>query len=112
MRKKNIIIEVGISENNVIENISCHGDDIPNTINGKAMLFSLFDKETLETIKIDLWTTDLEIQEMDRLVFQSLRGIADTYYKATKNNELASELQAFIQHFGLKTEILTDGSSN
>lgn len=108
--KKTIKLEVAISDDNAVEKIICSGDDIPQAINGKAMLLSIFDADTLETIKIDLWTSDFQVQEMDRFVFQSLRSLADTYYKATKNTELASEMQSFIQHFGLKTEILADNS--
>jgi len=45
----------------------------------KAMLLSVFDKDHRDTLKVDLWTMDMEIQEMDRLFYQSLRGLADTY---------------------------------
>jgi len=105
---KKITINVEMTENNVIEGINCSGDDISNEIKGKAMMLSLFDGDTMETVKIDLWTTDFQIQEMDRFVFQSLRSIADTYYKATKNVELASQMQSFIEHFGKQTEILIE----
>lgn len=72
----------------------------------KAMLLSLFDKETLETLKIDLWTKEMQVDEMDRFVFQTLRALADTYYKATQNAELATDMQRFVQYFGEKTEII------
>jgi len=106
--KKRITIDIEMTENNIIEGISCTGDDIPKQINGKALMLSLFDSDTMDTVKIDLWTTDFQVQEMDRFVFQSLRSIADTYYKATKNAELASQMQSFIEHFGKKTEILIE----
>ncbi|MBI5914101.1 MAG: gliding motility protein GldC [Bacteroidetes bacterium] len=72
----------------------------------KAMLLSLFERETLDTMKIDLWTNDMQVNEMDRFVFQTLRGLADTYFKATQNRELAVDMQRFVQYFGEKTEIL------
>lgn len=72
----------------------------------KAVLLSLFDKNTLETLKIDLWTKEMQINEMDRFIFQTLRALADTYYKATHNNELASALQDFTNYFGEQTEII------
>jgi hypothetical protein len=43
---------------------------------------------------------------MDRFFFQTLRGMADTYFKATQNRELAVDMQRFVQYFGEKTEIL------
>jgi hypothetical protein len=45
---------------------------------------------------------------MDRFFFQTLRAMADTYFKATQNRELAVEMQKFVQYFGEKTKILTN----
>ena len=72
----------------------------------KAMLLSLFDKETLETFKIDLWTMDMQVAEMDRLMFHTLRALTETYHKATKNDELASQMKSFVDHFGTYTKII------
>jgi len=74
----------------------------------KAMLLSLFDKETLDTFKIDLWTTELQIAEMDRMMYYSLKALADTYFKATKNHELSNQMQQFVEHFGKSTKILAE----
>ncbi|NJO86741.1 MAG: gliding motility protein GldC [Lewinella sp.] len=72
----------------------------------KAMLLSLFDEKSKEVIKIDLWTPELQIQEMDRLFYQTLRGLAETYFKATQNRELANSLQQFTFYFGQETGII------
>ena len=70
------------------------------------MLLSLFDRKTLETQKIDLWTHDMQVMEMDRFFYQTLRGLADTYFRATQNKDLAIEMQKFVHYFGEKTEVL------
>ena len=70
------------------------------------MLLSLFDADHQETLKIDLWTTEMQVNEMDRFVYQSLRGIAETYFRATNNKDLASDMQQFVRYFGEQTEIL------
>ena len=72
----------------------------------KAMLLSVFDKEARETYKIDLWTTEMQVNEMDRFFYQTLRGLADTYYKATQNKQLAEDMQRFVQYFAEQTEII------
>jgi hypothetical protein len=33
--------------------------------------------------------------------------MADTYYKATQNAQLASDMQRFVQYFGEQTEIIS-----
>jgi hypothetical protein len=57
-------------------------------------------------MKIDLWTTEMQVIEMDRFFFQTLRAMADTYFKATQNAELATAMQQFVQYFGEKTQII------
>ena len=65
-----------------------------------------FDNDTKDTMKIDLWTTKMQVNEMDRFFFQTLRAMADTYFKATQNREMAVDMQRFAQYFGEKTEII------
>ncbi len=72
----------------------------------KAMLLSLFDAKSKETLKIDLWTQEFQVVEMDRFMYNTLRALADTYHKATQNAQLAADMQRFVQYFGEKTEIL------
>lgn len=102
-----IKLRVGLDEQNVPVEILWEAQDggqEPKPC--KALLLSLFDHEDRETIKIDLWTQDMQINEMDRFFFQTLRGMADTYFTATKNKELATQMRQFVQFFGEQTEIL------
>jgi hypothetical protein len=46
----------------------------------------------------------MQMVEMDRMMYQTLKSLADTYFSATKNNELASQLKQFAEYFGEKTE--------
>lgn len=108
-KRSRISIEVELNENNMPENIFWNAEDDPQNRGeqvSKALLLSMFDKSTLETVKIDLWTQDFQVQEMDRLMFQSLRSMADTYFRATKNEKLASAMQQFAQYFGEETNIV------
>jgi len=104
-----IKIKVGLNEEKVPEIVTWEASDNPNgegTQECKAFLLSIFDKETKDTMKIDIWTTEMQVAEMDRFFFQSLRAMADTYYKATQNQQLASAMQQFVQYFGEQTEII------
>ncbi len=79
-------------------------DDKP--IECKAMLLALFDKEYRDTYKIDLWTNEMQVIEMDKFMFQTLKGLAETYFKATNNSQLSNDFMRFVQYFGEKTEVL------
>lgn len=107
--KKSVIsIEVNLDENNVPDKIewTAASPDGPVRRESKAMLLSFFDKETLETFKIDLWTNDMQIAEMDRLMFHSLKALAEAYFSATRNEELSNHMRSFVQHFGEFTGII------
>jgi len=107
-RTSNIKIAVGLDKANVPLNIEWNADDNPDTTpkEAKAFLLSIFDKESKDTLKIDLWTNEMQVNEMDRFFYQTLRGMADTYFKATQNRDLAVDMQKFVQYFGEKTEII------
>ena len=108
-KRSKINIEVGLNEQNIPVDINWTSDDQPKDAapqKAKAMLLSLFDKTHLDTIKVDLWTTEMQVIEMDRFFYQTLRSLTDTYYKATQNQELANEMQRFVQYFGERTEII------
>ncbi|MEL7121205.1 MAG: gliding motility protein GldC [Bacteroidota bacterium] len=108
-KKSNIHIQIRLDKDNIPDKINWKADDGPNgdkISTAKAILLSLFDEENKETLKIDLWTKEMQVIEMDRFFFQTLRAMADTYYRATNNAKLASDMQKFVQYFGEQTEII------
>lgn len=107
-RYSEIKIKVGLDAKNVPIELKWEAEDNPSDKETicKGMLLSLFDKESKDTLKIDLWTTEMQVMEMDRFFYQTLRGLADTYFKATQNQKLSADMQKFVQYFGEQTEIL------
>ena len=109
VKESEITIRVGLNEEKVPVEMHWKAEDNPHHDNMqpcKAMILALFDGENKDTLRMDLWTKDMQVVEMDRFFFQTMRAMADTYYKATQNAELASEMQRFVQYFGEKTEII------
>ena len=108
--KSTIKIEVALDENKRPEKIRWNASDHPEFSSGKnakAIFLSLFDEDSKETLKLDLWTNEFQVAEMDRFIYYSIRSMADTYIKATNNKELANAMQQFAHFFGEKTEIIT-----
>lgn len=101
--------DIGLDDNHIPETIVWHstdGTDAGESLEAKALLMSIFSKDTKETLRFDIWTQDMQIQEMDRLMFYTLRGLSDTYMRATNNKELAEQFRQFTEYFGSKTEII------
>ena len=103
-KRSKIQVEVGLNAEQMPVEMKWGASDKPGPKEGcKAMLLSLFNEQTKETMKIDLWTKEMQVVEMDRFMYQTLRGLADTYFKATGNKELANQMQQFVFYFGQAT---------
>lgn len=108
-KKSEIKINVSLDEQKIPESIHWFSSD--NTENKdpqecKAFLLSIFDKEHKDTLRIDLWTKEMQVSEMDRFVYFTLRGIAESYNRATNNTALANQIGKFSEFFGEESGIL------
>ena len=70
------------------------------------MMISLWDKDERITMGIDLWTKEMLIEDMNIHFYQIFTKMADTYLKATSNNEAAKMIHEFSSEFAKKLEIL------
>lgn len=108
-KHSDIVLRIELDKDRMPVKLSWKAEDDPaqkDFREVRAILLSMFDPDTFDTLKIDLWTREMEVSEMDRFVFQSLRAMADTYHRSTKNTRLANEMQKFAQFFGEETEVI------
>lgn len=104
-----IKVRVGLNEEKMPVHIDWSASDMHpegTAEDCKAMLIALFDKEHRDTLRIDLWTQDMQVIEMDRFIYQVLQSVSQTYLRATANKDLAEDMARFAQYFGEKTEIV------
>jgi len=108
VKSSDITIRVGLNEQRVPVSIEWGASDLNNNQLEacKAMFVALFDRNTRDTLRIDLWTEDMQVVEMDRFFYQMMRSMADTYLRATQNQALAEDMAKFAHYFGEKTEIV------
>lgn len=106
MSKSTIAIDIELDDQKMPIGISMK--DPSQNVECKAMMLAFFDKKSKDTLRIDLWTKEMQVLEMDKFFFESLRSMADTYVKATRNQELGNEFQKFVHYFGEKTGIVSE----
>ena len=108
VKSSDITLRVGLNAEQVPVRIEWGASDHNNGAmeECKALAVALFDKDKRDTLRIDLWTREMQVQEMDRFMYQTLRSLSQTYLKATQNKELAEEMAKFAHYFGQKTEIV------
>lgn len=101
-----IHIKIGLDENRVPETIHWSAPDggIKNEA-AKAMLLSIWDPKAKETLRIDLWTKDMPVDEMKIFFHQTLVAMADTFQKATEDEKMADTMRDFCAYFAEKLEL-------
>jgi gliding motility-associated protein GldC len=103
-----ITIKVGLDEQGLPEEIQwkATGSGMENINHSKAFLLSLWDKKDQTSLRIDLWTKDMLVDEMKQFFYETLVTMAGTYEKATSDKELSGEMKKFSESFGKKSGVL------
>ncbi|HNP47196.1 MAG TPA: gliding motility protein GldC [Bacteroidia bacterium] len=68
----------------------------------KATMVSIWDPKDNTTLRIDLWTKDMLVDDMKRFFYENFATMADTYLRSTNDAELAAEIRQFADSFGKK----------
>jgi len=104
-----IKIDVGLNENNVPQQLNWSAEDGKvNNEEARAMLLSLWDPRSKNTMKIDLWTTEMSVDEMKIFFHQTLLTMADTFEKATGEINIVEDLRDYCLHFADKMNIMPE----
>lgn len=103
-----ITLKVGLDENRVPEKLNWSAEDggIENE-EIKAMLLSVWDGKNQESLKIDLWTKDMPVDEMKMFFHQTLVAMSDTFMKATQDEKMTATMKDFCEYFAEKLELKT-----
>ena len=101
-----IRLTVGLDENRVPEKLTWSAEDggIKNE-EAKAMLLSVWDSKNQESLKIDLWTKDMPVDEMKVFFHQTLVAMSDTFMKATQDRKMTASMKDFCDYFAEKLEL-------
>ena len=101
-----IKLTVELDENRVPEKIKWTAQDGGvNEEEAKAMLLSIWDSKVQETLRIDLWTKDMPVDEMKVFFHQTLVAMADTFHRATEDEKMTATMKDFCDYFAEKLEL-------
>jgi gliding motility-associated protein GldC len=102
MKTSEIKFSITLDENNLPISIKWEAEDQKEKGECKSVLISLWDKNESNTLKIDLWTRDMMVDEMKIFFHQTLISMANTLEKATAEKEMAEKMHEFCQIFAKK----------
>ena len=98
--KQNLKFEVELDENYLPLKIKMQSSDEKlNEDSIKSLMISAWEANAKETLRIDLWTKDMPVNEMFIMYHQTMMGMAVSLEKATGNNKLAATLRDYCNFF-------------
>jgi len=108
LKSSEIRITVELNEKKIPEKINWLAADssTPELQETKAFLLSLWDQHYEEALRIDLWTKDMRLDEMNKFFFQTLIGLSETYLRASQDETIANEMKEFAYNFGEKVQVI------
>lgn len=101
-----IKLKVELDENKIPENIHWTAEDggVSNE-ETKAVMLSVWDSKKKESLRIDLWTKEMPVDEMKIFFHQTLSAMADTFQRATNDDKMSATMRDFCDYFAEKLEL-------
>ena len=102
-----IEFKVELDENRVPEQISWSAEDggIKDE-SSKAIMLSVWDSQQKDTLRMDLWTKDMPVDEMKQFFHQTLVSMANTFERATNDDKMSATMRDFCDYFAEKLELI------
>lgn len=107
---KEVRIEVELDRQNIPSAIRWNATDLQgfDRAECRAMFLSMWDHRSKDTLKLDLWTRDMTVDEMKIFFHQTLVSMADSLEKAIQNEAVAGDMRDFCDYMAEKLDILTE----
>jgi gliding motility-associated protein GldC len=106
MKTTEISFKVTVDENNLPINIKWEAPDAGDQSECKSMMVALWDSKENNTLRIDLWTKDMMVDEMKKFYHQNVMTLTDTYVRATGDDATAAKVKSLFQEIGKQTGVL------
>lgn len=107
-KESEIKFTIGLDENHVPEKIKweADGSEKEGENASKAIMLALWDQDENNTLRIDLWTKEMMVDEMKKFSCQNIITLADTFERATGDQQIANEIREFGKQLGKKLGVL------
>ncbi len=105
MKTEQIKIDISLDDNNVPEKIQWAASENQKSAEAKAMILGVWDSAEQNAMRIDLWTKEMQVDEMKQFVHQTLLTLADSFEKATNEKKMADTMRDFCEYYAEKMNI-------
>src|ERR1700732_4350211 len=107
MKTAEIKLTINLDNDNEPESILWESTDAQNkeALPVKSMMLALWDQDYKNTLRIDLWTKDMPVDEMKSFFYETLQTMCDSFLRATGETNIVEDLRDYCAHFAEKMEI-------
>ena len=107
MSDSKLTFDLELDENNVPKKITMNSSDKQaDNVHLKSLMIAGWDETTKETLRVDLWTKNMMVNEMFIMYHQTLMSMANTLEKSTGHDKLAGALKDYCEFFAEQTKII------
>ncbi|MBL0356767.1 MAG: gliding motility protein GldC [Chitinophagaceae bacterium] len=101
MIKSSINIDILLDQHKIPQQINWSASDSAAAMEqrAKAMCLAFWDAADKTALRIDLWTKDMMMDEMADFYYQMFMTMADTFNRATHQEELTADMKKFAKEF-------------
>ncbi len=94
MKTSEIKFTITLDAQNIPEKINWEATDNPNEgiEEARSISIAVWDHFHKGTMKIDLWTKDMPVDEMKRFVIETIGGLGETLLTATGDKKMAGDI--------------------
>lgn len=105
-KKSKVELNIELDEHFLPEHISWNADDAGEGGETKAFMLSLWDPKENNTLRIDLWTKDMLVDDMKKFFHQTILTMSDTLERATNEKEISEDMRDFAKYFAERMGIM------
>ncbi|MDO8999119.1 MAG: gliding motility protein GldC [Bacteroidota bacterium] len=106
MKTSEIKFKVTVDENNLPLSIEWDAPDSGEKSKCKSVMIALWDEKENNTLRIDLWTKDMMVDEMKKFYHQNIMTLTDTYLRATGDTKTADNVKTIFNEIGKDIGVL------
>ena len=107
MKTAEIKLTINLDDNNVPETIMWESTDAKTkeALPVKSIMLALWDNNYKNTLRIDLWTKDMPVDDMKRFFYETLQTMGDSFLRATGEKNIVEDLRDYCAHFADKMDL-------
>lgn len=106
MTTSEIKLKVTIDENQLPQQLTWEAKDGQEGGVCKSVMLALWDEHENNTMRIDLWTKDMSIDEMKKFFHQNIVTLTDTYLRATNDEATVKDIREYMSGLGKRMGVL------